>query len=66
MVELPPKTGDTLLHKKVQGFLAGMELKPNFPQCEFGARNQKPSGLRFAPSQSFRSFRFDLSISDIL
>ena len=49
MVELPPKTGDTLLHKKVQGFLAGMELKPNFPQCEFGARNQKPSGLRFAP-----------------
>lgn len=58
MVELTLQNGDDDTPQKVQGFLAGMELKP-IPQCEFGARNHYKPGLQFAPQHSFR---FDLLI----
>jgi hypothetical protein len=47
MVELTLQNGDDDTPQKVQGFLAGMELKP-IPQCEFGARNHYKPGLQFA------------------
>lgn len=64
MVELTLQNGDDDDDddpQKVQGFLAGMELKP-IPLCEFGASNHYKPGLQFAPQHSFRYFRFDLLI----